>query len=80
MNQNEVTLRYMGESEVNSFSHYAITEGVQENFAFANKEELDDFVEQSEAIGPTITQKGEIEELEEYRVIDWEIKEAASRA
>ena len=79
MNKNEVTLRYMGESDNCSPSHYAITEGSQENFAFESKDELDKFKTDSDIIGPGIQQSGEIEELEEYRLIDWVIEEAKER-
>tara|TARA_R110002012_G_scaffold293725_1_gene489502 strand:- start:570 stop:827 length:258 start_codon:yes stop_codon:yes gene_type:complete len=83
MNKNIITLRNINESK--QVTHFAITEGSQENFAFGSQEELEELIGSdenkgtSEVIGPKVVQHGKISEISDYRVIDWVIPQGKER-
>ena len=78
MNKNIITLRNINESK--QVTHFAITEGSQENFAFGSQEELEELIGSdenkgtSEVIGPKV-----VSEISDYRVIDWVIPQGKER-
>jgi len=61
-------------------THYVITKGVQMNHVFPSLEDLEEFEEDSEYIGPEIESTGMLKFLQaDYEITGWEVPEGRER-
>tara|TARA_R110002020_G_scaffold104384_3_gene244304 strand:+ start:532 stop:762 length:231 start_codon:yes stop_codon:yes gene_type:complete len=61
-------------------THYVITEGIQVNFVFPNKELMDEYIEESTYVPPRVAYSGSLNSIEgQYVVEGWEVPEGRER-